>query len=59
MKTYVVATGLLFALLTLVHLWRMAEEPHLVSDPWFVLATAVSAVLCIVAWWLSRRQSQS
>jgi hypothetical protein len=59
MKTYVVATGLLFALLTLVHLWRMAEEPHLASDPWFVLATAVSAVLSIVAWWLSRRQSQS
>ena len=59
MKTYVVATGLLFALLTLVHLWRIVEEPHLASDPWFVLATAVSAALCIVAWRLSRRQSAS
>ena len=59
MRTYVVGTGLLFALLSLVHVWRLVEEPHLASDLWFVLATVVSAVLGVLAWRLSRRQRAS
>jgi len=55
MKAYVVATGVVFALLTVVHLWRIIEEPHLASDPWFILATVVSAALSVTAWLVARR----
>lgn len=55
MKSYVIATGVLFGILTLVHVWRMAVEPHLASDPWFILATVISAALCLLAWRLARR----
>ena len=38
MKAYLVTTGTLFALLALVHLWRIiAEWPRLATDPWFIL----------------------
>ena len=55
MKSYVIATGVLFGILTLVHAWRMAVEPHLASDPWFILVTVISAALCLLAWRLARR----
>jgi hypothetical protein len=53
------ATGVVFGLLTLVHVWRIIEEPHLAREPWFMLATAVSAVLCLGAWRLVRRSKAS
>jgi hypothetical protein len=59
MKAYVIATGVVFGLLTLVHLWRIAEEPHLASDPWFMLVTVVSAALGLAAWRLVRRSTAS
>ncbi len=38
MKAYVITTGAVFGLLTLAHAWRViAEDPHLATDPWFVL----------------------
>jgi len=43
MRSYVVATGVVFGLLTLAHLWRIVEEPHLASDPWFILITITAA----------------
>jgi hypothetical protein len=55
MKTYVIATGVLFGLLTLAHVWRMFEEPHLASDPWFLLVTFAIAALGIAAWRVARR----
>lgn len=55
MKIYVIATGVLFGLLTLVHVWRMVEEPHLAHDPWFLSVTGVSAAMCLVAWRIARR----
>ena len=52
MKTYLAVTSALFALLTVVHVWRIvAESGTPVRDPWFMLTTAISALLCI---WGSR-----
>lgn len=54
MKIYMLITGVLFGLLTGVHLWRMAVEPHLATDPWYLLITAIAAGLCLWAWPVSR-----
>jgi hypothetical protein len=55
MKTYLISTGGLFGLITLVHLWRIvAEWPHLATDPWYLLLTAAAAALCLWAWRLLR-----
>lgn len=55
MKAYVVTTGSIFGLLTLVHLWRAWEErAHLATDPWFMMITAASAALSVWAWRVSR-----
>ena len=59
MRSYVIATGVIFGLLTVAHLWRMIEEPHLATDPWFVLATLVAAGLCFGAGRVVRRARQS
>jgi hypothetical protein len=56
MKTYVVTTGVLFALLTLAHLWRMIQEGHgLATDPWYVGITVATAALSLWAWRVLRR----
>jgi multisubunit Na+/H+ antiporter MnhF subunit len=59
MKTYIVSTGIVFGLLTLAHLWRIVEEPHLASDPWFILVTIVAAALTFTAWRVARRPKTS
>lgn len=47
MKSYLAVTSALFALLTVVHVWRIvAESGAPVRDPWFMLTTAMSALLC-------------
>ncbi len=54
-KAYVMTTGILFGLLTVVHLWRALEEgPPLTTDPWYVLITLVAAGLCVWAFRLLR-----
>ena len=60
MKTYVMITGAIFGLLTVVHIWRaIAEGPHLATDPWYVLITLASASLCIWALRLLWRSPKS
>ncbi len=59
MRTYVIATGVVFGLLTLAHIWRLAVEPHLATDPWFMLFTVVAASLSVAAWRVTRRGPQS
>lgn len=60
MKAYVTSTGVLFGLLTLVHVWRMIEEgPHLATDPFYVLITVAAAGLCLWAWRLLRSSARS
>ena len=62
MKAYVMISGALFGLVTLAHVLRIVEEgPHLVTNPWWMLITAVAAALC--AWacrllWLERGRSR-
>jgi hypothetical protein len=55
LRTYVIATGVVFGLLTVAHIWRLVVEPHLGSDPWFLLFTVVAASLSGAAWWVARR----
>ena len=51
MKAYIMTSGVVFGLLTVVHLWRIiAEWPRLVRDPWYILITAAAAGLSIWAW---------
>ena len=57
MRLYVLATGLLFAVLVLLHLWRVVVEPHLARDPLFVIATLISASFAIAAWRVARRSA--
>ena len=58
MKAYLITTGILFALLALVHLWRaILEWPHLIEDPWFLFITLAAAALSVWAWRLLRRLS--
>lgn len=50
MKSYVIATGALFGLITIAHIWRIiAEWPHLAKNPWYLLLTLAAAALCLWA----------
>lgn len=55
MKAYIITTGALFGLLTIVHLLRMVSEPHLATAPIYILITAASAALCVWAFFGLRR----
>jgi len=56
MKAYVMTTGILFALLVVVHLWRAIEEgPGLAKDPWFLVITVIAGALSVWAWRVFRR----
>jgi hypothetical protein len=47
MKAYLMTTGAVFGLITLAHLLRiMAEGPHLLKEPVWVLLTIAAATLC-------------
>ena len=55
MKAYVWTTGVLFGVLTLAHILRMImEDPHLATDPWYILITVIAAALCLWAGLLLR-----
>ena len=60
MKAYIMTTGAVFGLLTLVHVWRMiAEGPSVAKDPWYALITIIAAALCIWALRLLRPSMRS
>ncbi|AHG93467.1 hypothetical protein J421_5932 (plasmid) [Gemmatirosa kalamazoonensis] len=47
MRAYLLVTGVIFGLIVVAHVWRMAAEaPRLASDPGFLALTVLSAVLC-------------
>ena len=55
MKAYVIITGALFGLLTIAHVVRIfMENPRLATDPFYILLTALTAVLCGWAFFLVR-----
>jgi len=56
MKAYLITTGILFGLITVAHVLRMAlENPSLAKDPWYLLLTALAAGLALWAAGLLRR----
>jgi len=55
MKAYVATTGVLFLLLTVVHVLRAFQETQMARDPWFILTTVLSAGLAIWALRVFRR----
>ena len=60
MRSYLLVTGVIFALLTIAHLWRMIWESHaLATTPWFVGITILSAVLSGWAFRLAMKQPRA
>jgi hypothetical protein len=58
MKAYVVTSGVIFGLLTIAHLLRIAfENRQLATDPGFILITLASATMCMWAWGVLRRSN--
>lgn len=55
MKLYLIITGIIFALITIAHIVRMVVEPHVLTEPVYLLLTLVSAALAIWAVLLLRR----
>ncbi|HMC28682.1 MAG TPA: hypothetical protein VKM56_12905 [Verrucomicrobiae bacterium] len=55
MRCYIMTTGALFGLITLLHIWRMIVEGRkLAADPWYILLTLIAAALAVWAWRLLR-----
>jgi hypothetical protein len=60
MRCYLIATSIVFGLITVAHIWRIiAESSHRAQDPWFYLLTLAAAGLCVWALWLLRRLPRS
>ncbi len=56
MRAYLLTTGIVFGLLTLAHLWRIAAEgAHLLTNPWWVAITLGAGALAVWAWRLWRQ----
>jgi hypothetical protein len=58
MKAYLITTGIIFALVTIAHLARMAMEPHVLTEPLYLLLTLLSAALTVWAVVVLRRLSR-
>ena len=57
MRTYVITTGTVFALLALAHVWRIVmERQSLATEPDFVIITGIAFALSIWAWRLVRAE---
>jgi Co/Zn/Cd efflux system component len=60
MRTYVLTTGIIFALLVAAHVWRIAaESTALAADPFYMLITIAAGALSIWALVLLRRAPAS
>lgn len=49
MKAYLLVTGLTFLAVTIAHLLRIAAEPRLAGDPWYLVLTVAVALLAVWA----------
>jgi hypothetical protein len=55
-KAYLLTTGVIFAVLTVLHAWRMfAEAGGPLREPWFVFITLVAAAFTVWAGVLFRQ----
>jgi hypothetical protein len=60
MKSYLITTGTVFALVAIAHVWRVVSESNLLAaDPWFVLLTVVCAAMAGWAFTLLRRTTRA
>lgn len=60
MKAYLITTGVIFGLITVAHILRMATEgAHLMKEPVYILLTLLSAALSIWALQLLRRSNRT
>ena len=60
MRTYVLTSGAVFALVVVAHLLRMfAEGAHVATSPPFLLVTAAAAALSVWAFSVARLGSRS
>jgi len=60
MRAYVIITGIVFALLSLAHVWRIfGENRQLATQPDFVIITLASAALSPWAWRVLRTAPRS
>ena len=60
MRAYVLTTGIVFALLALVHIWRFYEErSSLARDPHFLIITVIAAAFAVWAFRLYGRSARS
>ena len=55
MRAYVITTGVIFGLLVVAHLWRMVAEPHLATDPGYIVITLTAGLLSVWAGLVLRR----
>ena len=59
MKAYLITTGIIFALITGLHIWRAIEEgARMAKDPFFILLTVLAASLCVWAFKLLKGLSR-
>lgn len=58
MKAYVITTGVIFALVTIAHVARMAVESGVLTEPVYFLLTILSAALTVWAVVVLRRLSR-
>jgi carbon starvation protein CstA len=49
MRAYLSVTATLFVLLTVAHVLRAVQEPHLARDPWFILTSILAVALAVWA----------
>jgi hypothetical protein len=47
MRLYIITTGVIFALITIAHIARMASESSVFKEPIFLLLTILSAALTV------------
>jgi len=60
MKAYVITTGVIFVLMTLVHVWRVVVEGlQLAKEPHFILFTILSVGLAVWSWRVLRQMPHS
>jgi hypothetical protein len=52
MKAYLITTGTTFGLITVAHVVRIFVEPHLATDPFYMLLTFLAAAFTVWACYL-------
>ena len=60
MRAYLVTTGVMFALIAVAHVWRIAVESRaLATEPWFMGLTVLAVVMSVWAFRLLRTAPRS